>query len=142
MICGNLSCTVHSILQVLSAGLLEIFRYTCNAMRAVTILVMMPAAADYTSHVGIKYSKPFVCICKHTATRIRIWRGCPTEVGYLTVSVSWPSALHCNPCPHCSPHPNSSNLDGCCWRYISMTQLGHCCCQGDYCDQLSTPFPV
>ena len=20
---------------------------------------------------------PFVCICKHTATRIRIWRGCP-----------------------------------------------------------------
>ena len=29
--------------------------------------------------VGIKYSKPFVCICKHAATRIRvrIWRGCP-----------------------------------------------------------------
>ena len=33
-----------------------------------------------------------------------------------TVSVSWPSALHCNPCPHCSPgnvpspHPNSSTL--------------------------------
>ena len=45
---------------------------------------------------------PFVCICKHTATRI--WRGCPANVGYLPVSVSWPSALHCNPCPpHCSP---------------------------------------
>ena len=54
--------------------------------------------------VGIKYSKPFACICKHTATCIRIWRGCPAEVGYLTVSVSWPSALHCNSCPtHCSP---------------------------------------
>ena len=26
------------------------------------------------------------------------------EVGHLTVSVSWPSALHCNPCPTpCSP---------------------------------------
>ena len=54
--------------------------------------------------VCIKYSKPFVCICKHTATRIRILRGCTAEVGYLTVSVSWPSALRCNPCPtHCSP---------------------------------------
>ena len=54
--------------------------------------------------VGIKYSKPFVCICRHTATRIRIGRGCPAEVGYLPVSASWPSALHCNPCPtHCSP---------------------------------------
>ena len=54
--------------------------------------------------VGIKYSKPFVCICKHTATRIRIWQGCPAEVGNLMVSVSWPSALHCNPCPTpCSP---------------------------------------
>ena len=27
--------------------------------------------------VGIKYSKPFDCICKHTAARIRILRGCP-----------------------------------------------------------------
>ena len=54
--------------------------------------------------VGIKNSKSFVCICKHTATRIRIWRGCLAEVVYLTVSVSWPSALHCNPCPTpCSP---------------------------------------
>ena len=58
--------------------------------------------------VGIKYRKPFVCICKHTATRIRIWRGCPAEVraevGYLAVRFSWPSALHCNPCPApCSP---------------------------------------
>ena len=26
---------------------------------------------------GVKYSKPFVCICKHTATRMRVWRGCP-----------------------------------------------------------------
>ena len=25
----------------------------------------------------LKYSTPFDCICKHTATRIRIWRGCP-----------------------------------------------------------------
>ena len=26
------------------------------------------------------------------------------EVGYLTVRVSWPSALHCDPCPtHCIP---------------------------------------
>ena len=57
-----------------------------------------------TFGVGIKYSKPFVRICKHTATRIRIERGCPAEVDYLLVSVSWPSALHCNPCPpHCSP---------------------------------------
>ena len=54
--------------------------------------------------VGINYSKPFVCICKHTATRIPIWRGCPAEVGNLTVSVSWPSALHCIPCrTPCSP---------------------------------------
>ena len=36
--------------------------------------------------VGMKYSKPFACICKHTATPIHIWRGCPAEVGYLTVS--------------------------------------------------------
>ena len=27
--------------------------------------------------VRIKYSKPFIYICKHTATRI--WRGCPAE---------------------------------------------------------------
>ena len=58
--------------------------------------------------IGIKYSKPFVCTCKHTATRIRIWRGYPAEVraevGYLAVCFSWPSALHCNPCPApCSP---------------------------------------
>ena len=54
--------------------------------------------------VGIKYSKPFVCICNHTATRIRLWRGCPAEVGNLTVSVSWPTALHCSLCPtSCSP---------------------------------------
>ena len=45
------------------------------------------------------------------------------EVGYLLTSrwsLSWPSAVHCNPCTtHCSPgnavlycpHPNSSNLD-------------------------------
>ena len=52
--------------------------------------------------VGINYSKPFVCICKHT--RIRFWQGCPAEVGNLKVSVSWPSALHCNTCPTpCSP---------------------------------------
>ena len=25
------------------------------------------------------------------------------EVGYLTVSVSWPSALNCNPCNHAPP---------------------------------------
>ena len=61
--------------------------------------------------VGNKYSKPFVCICKHTATRIHIWRGCPAEVraevGYLVVRFSWLSALHCNPCPApCSPSPN------------------------------------
>ena len=59
--------------------------------------------------VCIKYSKPFVCICKHTG--IRIWRGCPVEVGYST----WPSALHCNPCPApCSPgnvpHPTPGPL--------------------------------
>ena len=48
--------------------------------------------------VGIKYSKPLVCICKHTATRIRIYGGAAQlEVGSITVSVSWPSALQCNP---------------------------------------------
>ena len=53
---------------------------------------------------GIKYSELFVCICKHAATRIRIWRGCSAEIGNLTVSVSWLSALHCNPYPTpCSP---------------------------------------
>ena len=26
-----------------------------------------------------------------------LWRGCPPEVGYLMVRISWPSALHCNP---------------------------------------------
>ena len=43
--------------------------------------------------VGIKYSKPFVCICKHSATCIRIWRGCPAEVGCLPVSVALGFAL-------------------------------------------------
>ena len=42
---------------------------------------VLPSQASYGwigwVGVGIKYSKPFVCICKHTATRIRIWRGCP-----------------------------------------------------------------
>ena len=37
----------------------------------------------------------------------RGWSGpihCPAEVGYLAVRFSWPSALHCNPCPApCSP---------------------------------------
>ena len=28
-------------------------------------------------YVGIKYSKPLVCLCKHTAIHVRIWRGCP-----------------------------------------------------------------
>ena len=39
--------------------------------------------------VGLKYRKLFVCICKHpvccmclTATHIRIWWGCPAEVGF------------------------------------------------------------
>ena len=64
--------------------------------------------------VGIKYSKPLVCICKHTATRIRIYGGAAQlEVGSITVSVSWPSALHCHPClTHCSPGnvPNPTPL--------------------------------
>ena len=70
--------------------------------------------------VGMKCSKLFVCICKHTATRIRIRRGGPSEVGYLMVSASWPSALHkfaLQPVSYSlqsrqRPHPKSSNLDG------------------------------
>ena len=50
--------------------------------------------------------KPFVCICKRTATGIGIWWGCPAEVGHLTLDVSWPSALHCNPCPTNRSHGN------------------------------------
>ena len=48
--------------------------------------------------VGNKYSKPFafVCICKHTATCIL--QGWSTGSRYLTVRVSWPSTLDCNPC--------------------------------------------
>ena len=43
------------------------------------------------------------------------WRGCPAKVDYLPVSVAWPSALHCNPCPtHCSrgnvPTPTPATL--------------------------------
>ena len=43
------------------------------------------------------YSRLFVCICTQTATRIRIRMiggAAQLEVGYRTVSVSWPSALH------------------------------------------------
>ena len=47
--------------------------------------------------LGIKYSKPFVCICKHSATRISI---CPAEVRAEVGTFSWLSALHCNPSWH------------------------------------------
>ena len=64
---------------------------------------VLPLQVSYGLIGWVKYSKSFVCICKHTATRIRIWRGCPAEVGaavgYLAVRFSWLSALHCNPCP-------------------------------------------
>ena len=43
--------------------------------------------------VVINYSKLFVCICKHTASRIRIWRGCPVEVGYHTYFLALGFAL-------------------------------------------------
>ena len=56
--------------------------------------------------VGIKYSKPFVCICKHTATRV--WRGCPAEVraevGYL--AVHFPGSRLCTPTHVLLPGPN------------------------------------
>ena len=48
-------------------------------------------------------------------TRIRIWRGCPAEVGNLTVSVSWPSAVSrvlLPAVPATSPPQHPSTLDG------------------------------
>ena len=70
-----------------------------------TILVFVSYGLIGWVGVGINYIKPFVCICKHTATDMCIYGGAAQlEVGYLTVRISWPSALHCNPCPTpCSP---------------------------------------
>ena len=50
--------------------------------------------------VKYRYSKPFVCICKHTATRMRVWRGCPAGRRLTHGECSWPSALHLSPCPY------------------------------------------
>ena len=113
--CGGpaLLHSAHHVIITTAVGTPLCWRLTTRCHRA------LPSQVSYGwigwVGVGIKYSKPFVCICKHTATRIRIGRGCPAEVGYLPVSASWPSALHCNPCPTpCSPGnvPNSSTLDG------------------------------
>ena len=43
----------------------------------------------------MKYSKSFVCICKHPDTHA-YGGAAQLEVGYLMVSASWPSALNCN----------------------------------------------
>ena len=48
--------------------------------------------------VGIKYSKPFDCICKHTAARIRILRGCPAGGRFPPGECFLALALHCYLC--------------------------------------------
>ena len=58
--------------------------------------------------VGIKYSKPLVsvrnqapCLLHMSHSHTHEYGGAAhLEVGYLTLSASWLSALNCDPCNH------------------------------------------
>ena len=75
--CGGpaLLHSAHHVIITTAVGTPLCWRLTTRCHRA------LPSQVSYGwigwVGVGIQYSKPFVCICKHTATRIRIWRGCP-----------------------------------------------------------------
>ena len=83
---------------------------------------VLSLATTYHQFTLFKILKPFVCICKHTATRIRICRGCPAggrlphgtcfpALGFALQPVSYSMQAVMATLSYC-PHPNSSTLDG------------------------------
>ena len=46
---------------------------------------------------ALRSDKPFLLLFVFFPRYYCMWRGCPAEVGYFTVSASWTSALNCNP---------------------------------------------